>query len=448
MFKKLFNLNSLSTFLLYLSILIFIIAFNFSDNPTGGWQQQFMPDLNGASITDITFVDSLTGFAVTSRSSGNSYILKTTNGGDNWNINFTHGVSFVTIQFVDFNIGFTNAFQKIFKTTNSGLNWNAINLPGDLFGDDMFVLNEDTIWLAQSLGGFGGLFRTTNGGINWTQQFSGNPNPEKVYMFNKDIGFISAGSNLLKTTNSGISWILIPGAGGFLDIYFADSLTGWKTFLEKNDSHMQKTTNGGLNWQDQVIPNNANFVFSQIGRFSNVNNDTIWGVGGNYIINGVVRGVIFKTTNGGNTWGFQIPDTSINIYVYSFDQFINKNTGWCYSSIRTGVHTSTGGDSVTLYTGIKSINTEIVHDFELYQNYPNPFNPKTIINYELRITNYVEIRIYNVSGIEVKVLVKEKQNSGNYTIQFDGSGLSSGIYFYSLFIDGERVDTKKMVLVR
>jgi hypothetical protein len=76
--------DHLTSCFFYLSILIFIIGFNFSDNRAGGWTQQFMPNLNGAQIRDITFVDSLTGYAVTSIGGSNSYILKTTNSGDNW----------------------------------------------------------------------------------------------------------------------------------------------------------------------------------------------------------------------------------------------------------------------------------------------------------------------------------------------------------------------------
>jgi len=153
---------------------------------------------------------------------------------------------------------------------------------------------------------------------------------------------------------------------------------------------------------------------------------------------GQFRGIIYKTSNGGTNWLYQIPDTSIHIGIYFNASFISNLTGWCYNRSLGGIHTRVGGD--TLFTKIKEINTHTGENYKLNQNYPNPFNPNTIINYELRITN--------VSGIEVKVLVKERQNSGNYTIQFDGSGLPSGIYFYSLFIDGERVDTKKMVLVR
>ncbi|MBK8981070.1 MAG: hypothetical protein IPM38_01835 [Ignavibacteria bacterium] len=86
-------LNRFSNLLFYFSILTFIIAFNFRDNlPPGGWYQQFMPTLDGASISDITFTDSLNGYAVTLSP---PYILKTTNEGDNWTINYSYSDPFI-----------------------------------------------------------------------------------------------------------------------------------------------------------------------------------------------------------------------------------------------------------------------------------------------------------------------------------------------------------------
>lgn len=83
----------------------------------------------------------------------------------------------------------------------------------------------------------------------------------------------------------------------------------------------------------------------------------------------------------------------------------------------------------------------------LEQNYPNPFNPKTRINYELPITNYVKLHVYDNTGQLVKMLVNEKQNAGTYSVTFDGTGLASGTYFYKLETDGF-TDVKKMLLIK
>jgi len=85
--------------------------------------------------------------------------------------------------------------------------------------------------------------------------------------------------------------------------------------------------------------------------------------------------------------------------------------------------------------------------FALSQNYPNPFNPKTIINYELPITNDVDLSIYNLVGQKVATLVSEKQHAGNHRVEWDASGFSSGVYYYKIEA-GEFQDVKKMMLLR
>jgi hypothetical protein len=85
--------------------------------------------------------------------------------------------------------------------------------------------------------------------------------------------------------------------------------------------------------------------------------------------------------------------------------------------------------------------------FELTQNYPNPFNPKTDINYELPITNYVDLSVYNLLGQKVATLVNEQQKAGYHQVEWDASGFSSGIYYYKIEA-GEFQDVKKMVLLR
>lgn len=93
-------------------------------------------------------------------------------------------------------------------------------------------------------------------------------------------------------------------------------------------------------------------------------------------------------------------------------------------------------------------------DYSLSQNYPNPFNPKTIINYELSKTNFVQLKVYDVLGNEIAVLVNEKKSPGSYKVDFNarlamqGESLSSGIYFYSLSVDGILIDTKRMILLK
>ena len=85
--------------------------------------------------------------------------------------------------------------------------------------------------------------------------------------------------------------------------------------------------------------------------------------------------------------------------------------------------------------------------FILSQNYPNPFNPTTIINYELQITNYVELNIYNTLGQKVATLVSENLQAGVHQVEWDATGFSSGVYFYHLQA-GELHEVRKMVLLK
>jgi hypothetical protein len=92
-------------------------------------------------------------------------------------------------------------------------------------------------------------------------------------------------------------------------------------------------------------------------------------------------------------------------------------------------------------------DSEIPIKFALNHNYPNPFNPTTMINYQLPMTKDVELSIYNLLGQKVVVLVSEKQQAGQYQVEWDASGFASGIYYYYLKA-GESIQVKKMILLR
>ncbi len=104
----------------------------------------------------------------------------------------------------------------------------------------------------------------------------------------------------------------------------------------------------------------------------------------------------------------------------------------------------------------KSLNVEPqpkpeISSYKLEQNYPNPFNPVTTISYNLPTTGKkqlpVKLKVYDVLGREVAVLVDQKQASGNYRVVFNASALASGLYFYRLQAD-DQILTKKMILIK
>jgi len=89
----------------------------------------------------------------------------------------------------------------------------------------------------------------------------------------------------------------------------------------------------------------------------------------------------------------------------------------------------------------------ILDDFKLSQNYPNPFNPTTSLQYAIGIRQFVILKVYDLLGREVATLVNEEKPAGEYEVEFNGSKLPSGIYFYSLRA-GEFTDTRKMILLK
>ncbi len=90
---------------------------------------------------------------------------------------------------------------------------------------------------------------------------------------------------------------------------------------------------------------------------------------------------------------------------------------------------------------------ELPKNFTIGQNYPNPSNPRSKIDYEIPIHGLVTLRIYNLIGQEVITLVNETKEAGYYTAEFDGSNLSSGVYFYMLN-SSDLTQVKKLILIK
>ncbi len=136
---------------------------------------------------------------------------------------------------------------------------------------------------------------------------------------------------------------------------------------------------------------------------------------------------------------------------HSGAKIIADTTGSLYVSGRSQ---NNGGDvdivilKYSALTKLSSTPGSVPNQFKLFQNYPNPFNPKTHIKYELPQSSSVSLIVYNSLGIEINTIVNKNQNAGKYVCEFDGSDLSSGVYFYSLSIDGINMSTKKFILLK
>ena len=104
--------------------------------------------------------------------------------------------------------------------------------------------------------------------------------------------------------------------------------------------------------------------------------------------------------------------------------------------------------------GIQNISGEVPERFSLGQNYPNPFNPVTNVRIQMPKGGFVKLTVFDITGKEIAILVNEELNAGTYNVDFDGSNLASGTYFYKLVV-GENTnngavftDVKKMILIK
>jgi hypothetical protein len=99
------------------------------------------------------------------------------------------------------------------------------------------------------------------------------------------------------------------------------------------------------------------------------------------------------------------------------------------------------------YSNVIDVEIGSPDKFYLSQNYPNPFNPTTSIQYAVSSPQFVSLKVYDVLGNEIAILVNEEKPAGTYEVEFDGAGLPSEIYFYQLKADSY-INTKKMIIIK
>ncbi|MBZ0202416.1 MAG: choice-of-anchor B family protein [Ignavibacteria bacterium] len=103
--------------------------------------------------------------------------------------------------------------------------------------------------------------------------------------------------------------------------------------------------------------------------------------------------------------------------------------------------------STALPIGINSNGNELPLKFRLAQNYPNPFNPSTTIEYSLPENAYTKLKVFDITGKQMALLIDKMETAGNHSVSYDASGLSSGVYLYTIET-GEYYETRKMILIK
>ena len=134
-----------------------------------------------------------------------------------------------------------------------------------------------------------------------------------------------------------------------------------------------------------------------------------------------------------NTWMVKKVSPSVNIDLSLFGYGSISVPGKMYEPV--------------IPVGIKNISSSVPDKFVLEQNYPNPFNPGSIIRFKIKESGFVNLKVFDAAGKGISTLVNENLKPGEYETTFDGSKLSSGIYFYRLTA-GDFAETRKMLLVK
>lgn len=349
--------------------------------------------------------------------SSNSNNWKTSNGGLNWLYDVTSSsLNIHYTIFCDVYTGFAVAGRgSVYKTTNFGVNWtSSLNYTGEVF--TLSCLNNQSVWAFTDQS----VFKTTNNGTNWTA-FGNSDNINKAVFFDEQNGYGFNGIYLYSTSNSGANWTQI--STGVIDDYsFINSQTGWIMSGIDTTTVINRTTNGGLNWNRvSVINGNINSV-----RFVNQNTG--------YLLS---YDKLYRTTNGGNTWKYALISNSLRVFAMDMS---DANTGWLCGD-NSLILKLVNGNAIF----VNNENT-LQPDFQLSQNYPNPFNSSTNIKFTISKLSHTSLKVYDIQGREVALLLNSYLNPGTHIIRFNTQNLPSGIYFYTLSNNITSISKKLLII--
>jgi len=394
------------------------------------WSVQYTP-ATAQTVMSLKFFNNNTGYHSGILYNGSTMnIYKTTNGGLNYtaqNSNYT-SQRFMSIYMIHPDTVFISGnYGKILRTVNGGNNWITLYSDTTLQFWGLFFVNSNTGYVA---GSNGRIMKTTNKGDNWIIQTTPTSTAlDGIYFVNETTGYVGGANIFLKTTDAGQTWVNMVGS--FISpfetaqaVYFSDENTG---LYSTNAARIVRTTDGGNTW---------NLVYSLSGG------GAVWGLSFPSPLVGygcTSVGTVLRTINGGLNWTEQATPLTENLYEICFP---SVNTGYIASWSGKILKTTNGGA-----TYINNINSNIPDNYSLYQNYPNPFNPNTNIKYQIANNKFVTLKVFDLLGREVAILVNEFQKTGTYEVSFNGSEFASGIYFYKIQA-GSFTQVKRMVLIK
>ncbi len=416
-----------------LIVFLFINSLVYSQS---GWVAQTIGNKN---YVDLNFINSTTGFIIRK----DSVILKTINSGNNW-ITINTGISSQSSSigsgfFTSENLAALGALDVVYRTTNGGQSWNFGSTPGlglrgismSIFINQMagYSCGSDFYPFPTPCCNDGVLWKTTNGGTNYFEVLRvGASDFTELKYISEDSISVLGNTSIYYTYNGGANWIeksffMNPFInGGSFTNPFKDTI-----FIAGDLGGVLRSTNKGSNWSMLL----SRIETGNLNKISFINSRTGFAIGDN--------GKILYTSNAGINWLTQNSQTTQNL---NSIWFINKDTGFVVGDSGTVLKTITAG-----LTNINPVSNVIPNEFNLYQNYPNPFNPLTNIRFKIAKAGFTTLKIYEISGKEVELLVNENLGKGEYEVSWNAEKYTSGIYFYALQ-NRSLKHTKKMILVK
>jgi len=336
----------------------------------------------------------------------------------------------------------------VFKSTDNGASWNPDTAGISLVRTGVFFVDESGgqhVGTSQWGSSYPSLFFTKSVGGSWTLDTAGfkSTNYSFSYSIASDkhgylyvTGSYSNGSakvnaRVMRRPIGGGVWV--PDTNGLgASVNYLSNLGPDKNgnMMGIAGSSLYRLSNG--TWGTVPLPSRAADNFYYIDNFSVDSSGAIFASFSNYS----GGGGIYFTTDGGTSWTYAGLDslTVTQLISYGDTTYVSTTNGLYIvtrNSVGTGVRASTALPEV----------------FTLDQNYPNPFNPTTSIRFTIGNAQFVSLKIYDVLGREVSTLINGKLNPGSYTLPWNASNFSSGVYFYRLKT-GNFVETKKMVLMK
>lgn len=430
------------------------------------WTNHSIPQAQ--NLYDVCLIDSLTGYAVGRYGA----IYKTTNGGFTWTqmLNSFY-YNLYGVAFSDANNGIAvgdslqlgNNHGVILKTSDGGNTWNKQVLGYPLVFNDVTFTSASNWYVIGNLPGNGiaRIFKSTDSGNNWTEQIPDIPITRRVSKISAfdDSNLLIAGYGgaLIRGVNGGSPNQAINNTLINLNLPINNGQTAISTmtFTPPGDQPVNTILSENIVSVEVTIDEvlhtrtgDLTFTLEHGGVTTTIISEA-GGNGQDFISTVLNDNASVPITNGAAPFtGFYIPSNPLNTF-----NGMNAYGDWTLT-VTDGYAGNDGilnswSLRITLDSpnDIEEEDNLTLKDFVLYQNYPNPFNPTTSIKYQVSGILQVSLKIYDLLGREVATLVNEEKERGAYTVNFNASGLASGIYFYRLHA-GSFVEAKKMILMR